>query len=84
MGYICMIDKAMSGWGPCRDKRNLYVIQCETEDQMLRIERTARLRKEMRNIHRRNTCPRNTSARLVTVRTFEQVPGWHVDPVGAA
>ena len=82
MGYVCMTDKAMSGWGPCRDKLNLYVIQCDTEDQMVRIERTARLRREMVKIHRRDRCPRNTSARLVTLKTFDQVPGWHADPVG--
>jgi len=84
MGYVCMTDKAMSGWGPCRDKLNLYVIQCDTEDQMVRIERTARLRREMVKIHRRNTKPHNTRARVVTLRTFAEVPGWHVDPVGAA
>jgi hypothetical protein len=77
-----MIDKAMSGWGPCRDKLNMYVIECETSAQMARIERTASLRHEMRNVHRRYTRPQNTAHRLVTLRQYHQVPGWHVDPVG--
>lgn len=81
MGYVCMIDKAMSGWGPCRDKRNMFVVACETEEQMCRIERTARLRPEMTRVHRRRIAPHNTVYRLVTLRTYAQVPGWHQDPV---
>jgi hypothetical protein len=77
-----MIDKAMSGWGPCRGKLNMYVIQCETGAQMARIERTASLRREMVQVHRRYMLPKDTAHRLVTLRQFHQVPGWHVDPVG--
>lgn len=81
MGYVCMIDKAMSGWGPCRGKVNMYAVQCDTDEQMRRIERTASLRPEMREVHRRNSAPGNTSRRIVTLRTYDRVPGWHCDPV---
>jgi hypothetical protein len=72
-----MIDKAMSGWGPCRGKLNMYVVQCETDEQMRIIERRAATLPEMRNVHRRHTKPQNTVRRLVTLREFHQVPGWH-------
>lgn len=81
MGYVCMIDEFMSGWGPCRSKVNMFVVACDTEAQLERIERTARLRGEMVRVHRRYTAPRNTARRLITLRTFAQVPGWHTDPV---
>jgi hypothetical protein len=54
----------------------MYVIQCETDGQMRTIERAAAKRPEMVKVHRRNTRPKNTARRLVTLREFHQVPGW--------
>ena len=67
MSYVCMIDRAMSGWGPARDKKNMFVVHCETEEQRQQIERVAHSRPEMSAIHQRYKRPHNTRARFVTL-----------------
>lgn len=49
--YVCMTDKAMSGWGMARGKIDKYVIECDNWDQAEQIERAAHRRPEMKYIN---------------------------------
>ena len=49
--YVCMTDKAMSGWGRSENKINKYVIACDNWQQAEQIEEAAHRRPEMKYIN---------------------------------
>lgn len=55
--YVTMTDKFMSGWGMAEGKTNKLIIECDTIEQALQIERAARRRSEMRYVNIRTTKP---------------------------
>jgi len=65
MYYVTMTDKFMSGWGMAKNKTNKYVIECETLQEALTIERNAEKRSEMKYINRTRKMPYYTPSKYV-------------------
>lgn len=49
--YVTMTDKFMSGWGMAYNKTNKLVIECNSMDDAIIIERNARKRSEMKYVN---------------------------------
>jgi len=71
--YVTMTDKFMSGWGMAKDKTNKLIIECETIEQAMQIERAARRRSEMRYVNIRTTKPRYGSNVLESWKTWNDL-----------
>lgn len=71
--YVTMTDKFMSGWGMAKDKTNKLIIECETLDQAMQIERAARQRREMRYVNIRTTKPHYGAHVLESWKTWGEL-----------
>ena len=56
--YVSMTDTFMSGWGMAKNKTNKYVVECDTYEQAVTIERNAKQRSEMKYV---NICGKKPS-----------------------
>lgn len=57
MYWVTMTDKFLSGWGRAKGKIDKLVIECETYEEALIVERNARCRSEMIYVNLRTTRP---------------------------
>lgn len=74
--YVCMTDKAMSGWGRSENKISKYVIACDNMDQAKQIERAAHRRREMKYININGNLPYYSPDRYtVTIRHYNDLGG---------
>lgn len=71
--YVRMTDAAMSGWGGAQGKKNVFVVECETEEQADKIITAAEKRSEMKNVQLCLHFPRTRSDVVYTHRLYEQL-----------
>ena len=71
--YVTMTDKFMSGWGMAKGKINKLVIQCQTYEQAVQIESSAKKRGEMRYINIRTTKPYYPNNVLESWKTWDEL-----------
>ena len=75
--YVTMTDKFMSVWGMAEGKTNKLIIECDTIEQALQIERAARNRSEMRYVNIRMSKPHYGANVLETWKTWNDLgPVW--------
>lgn len=77
--YVAMTDKFMSGWGMAKGKANVFVVECDTQEQVSAILKAAEDRSEMSRVRMVRTLPRSTSGTLVSVRHFSELGGPWLD-----
>ncbi len=69
-----MTDKFMSGWGRTKNKKNKYVVECDTHEQAVTIQKNAKKRSEMKYINIHSKKPSyNKSSYLVTSKKYSQL-----------
>lgn len=73
--YVRMTDKFMSGWGVTKNKASVLVIECDTWDQALAIQKAANDRPEMRRVAICSQPPRSRPNVLLTYRPFSECSG---------
>ena len=72
--YVSMTDKFMSGWGEAKGLINKFVIECDTYEQALTIERNADKRNEMVHINITDKKPYFNSNRfLVSSKHYNEL-----------
>lgn len=76
--YVSMIDKFMSGWGPCEGKENVFLVECDTDDQADAIVAAGVRREEMRKVRVHQSKPHYSSSQyLVSERHYDELgPVW--------
>lgn len=75
--YVRMTDSSMSGWGDAKGKKNVYVVECETEEQANHIISAAEKRSEMKYVQLCLYPPRERPGILYTRRKFADLgPIW--------
>lgn len=77
--YVAMTDRFMSGWGAAKGKRNTFVVECDTPEQVNAVFKAAEDRSEMSRVRIVKTCPRSTSGVLVSLRHFSELGGPWLD-----
>lgn len=70
MYYVSMKDTFLSNWGNAKGKTNLYVIKCETKEQVNQAKKAAHKREEMRDIQILTYCPDSSSTVLVSLKNY--------------
>jgi len=74
--YVTMTDGFMSGWGKSYNRRNKYVVVCDTEEQAAQIYRNARKRPEMSRVNLRYSFPRyNPETTYTTYKRYSDLSG---------
>lgn len=72
--YVTMTDKFLSGWGKAVNKKNKFVIECDTMEQAETIYHSAEKRSEMSHvsiaIKKPNYNPNNYE---VSFRTYDEL-----------
>ena len=71
--YVRMTDTSMSGWGGAVGKTNVYVVECETEEQANHIISAAEKRSEMKRVQLCLNFPRPRPNVVYTHRMFAQL-----------
>jgi len=71
--YVRMTDSFMSNWGQALGKKNVLVVECETEEQANKILSAAHKRPEMKYIQLCLNSPRPKSGILYTHRLFNEM-----------
>jgi len=71
--FVRMTDTAMSGWGGAVGKTNVFVVECDTVDQMMQIGRAAKKRPEMKSIKVTNKHPQPRSDIVYTTRHYNDL-----------
>ncbi len=71
--YVRMTDTFMSGWGGASGKKNVYVVECETEEQANKIIAAAERRSEMKYVQLCLHPPRPRDGVVYTRRLFSQL-----------
>lgn len=71
--YVRMTDSSMSGWGGAQGKKNVYVVECETEEQANHIISAAEKRSEMKYVQLCLNFPRPRPNVVYTHRLFSQL-----------
>ena len=75
--FVRMTDSFLSGWGNASGKKNVYVVECETEEQANKIISAAEKRSEMKRVQLCLYFPRAREGVVYTHRLFSQLgPIW--------
>lgn len=78
--YVTALDTFMSGWGPARDRKNVLVIPCESEEEAAVVAANARGRSEMEQvcIHTdKPALPGAGGSRLYSLLTKARSASWY-------
>jgi hypothetical protein len=73
MYYVTMTDNFMSNWGSAKNKKNKFIVECETLQQAETIERNAQKRNEMKYINICSKRPRYGANVLESWNTFDDL-----------
>ena len=73
MIYVAMTDRFLSGWGEAVNKVNKFIVQCETYEQALTIERNAKQRSEMKYVNICLNKPRQKRNQLLSFRNYDEL-----------
>ena len=71
--YIKMVDNFFSDWGRAAGKTNLYVIECDTQEQADQIKVAAERRPEMDRVRQVAHEPKSNGAILVTLTHYNSL-----------
>lgn len=82
MFYVRMTDKFMSGWGAAVNRKNVLVVECDTYEQAVAIEKAALDRPEMRRVMIVSKPPRAYRGILISRRHFSEMGGPWLDYYG--
>ncbi len=78
MYYVTMTDKFMSDWGMAQGKINKLVFECETLEDVEKVQKKAERREEMKYV---NFCIRkpyyNSNTHYVQFKDKEDYPQWY-------
>ena len=80
--YVTMKDNFMSGWGPARDKTNIYLVECDTYEQAEQIFDAACRRDEMENVKMCDDAPYYGPDHLVTEKQYSELSGCWIEEGG--
>lgn len=76
--YVTCIDKALSGWGFARGRKNKLVFLCESRQEAEVVAANARARKDQRNVRITTRMPRMSDDRFYTqVKSKSDYPSWY-------
>lgn len=70
---VTMIDTFMSGWGKATDKKNYYVVECDSMEQAELIALNARKRSEMKDVKIINHTKTWPNSVLVSLKHFNEL-----------
>lgn len=71
--FVSMIDNYMSGWGHAKDKKNKFIVICQTFEEAETVARNAAKRPEMKYINISKTPPKIARNQLASYETFEEL-----------
>ena len=75
--YVRMTDTALSGWGDAAGGKSVYVVECDTSDQVDQIMKAAEARPEMKRIQFCLHKPRARNGNVISLRHYNDLgPGW--------
>ncbi len=75
--YVKMEDTFFSGWGRSEGKTNLFVVECDTQEQADQICKAAAGRSEMGTTRQLEHCPKDSHQVLVSLEHFNNLgPIW--------
>jgi phosphoribosylformimino-5-aminoimidazole carboxamide ribonucleotide (ProFAR) isomerase len=78
MLYVTMTDKFMSGWGPCENKINKLIFECENREEADIVMTNAENRGDMKNINLATKKPYySTSRYYAQTKNKEEYPSWY-------
>lgn len=73
MYYVTMTDNFLSGWGMAQNKKNKFIVECETYQQAETIERNAKKRNEMKYVNICSSRPRYGANVLESWKKFDEL-----------
>ena len=72
--WVIMTDNFMSGWGKAEGLINKFVVECDSHEQVERVENAANRRSEMSHVSIRTSEPKYSSKRyLVSFRHYNDL-----------
>jgi hypothetical protein len=76
--YVTMTDKAMSGWGYAKNKKNKLVFECSSYDEAIIVMNNAKKRSEMKYINITSSKPVYSLRQYyVSYKTKDVYPMWY-------
>jgi len=75
MPYVRMNDSFFSGWGDAKGKTNVYVVECDDDEQAEQIKEAAEQRPEMSDIQIVDDMPEEHSGVIITHRHYDELSG---------
>ena len=79
MYYVKMTDSFLSGWGPARSKKAVFIYECETIQEAEIVAENAMHRSDQKDVRICKYKPRLSSySNLVQWRTKEEDPEFYI------